>query len=163
MEITPKIFPTLDPKVIISNDSLYFFSDIEIKQILRNLSDLLLEQGIIILNYPVLEAFRGTHDLSVGIKKRKNKKELSKLITDNGFEIISSEYWPFFLSPILFFVRTFQKIKLKFSKNVNITSDVDLPPAIINKIFYYLTQSESILPYKPWGSSLFIVARKKSK
>ena len=114
-----------------------------------------------IINYPVLEAFRGTHDLSVGIKKRKNKNELTRLLNDSGFSILQNDYWPFLLSPIIFFVRTIQKVKLKLSKNVEINSDVNLPPYIFNKIFYYLTKAEIILPYKPWGSSLFIVARKK--
>ena len=101
------------------------------------------------------------HDISVGIKKRKNKKELEIMLSNNGYKILKSEYWPFLLSPFIYFVRTIQRFKLKRNKNVEITSDVNLPPYIINKLFYLITTLERLIPFKLFGSSLFIIAQKK--
>jgi hypothetical protein len=123
----------------------------------------LTEDGILIINYPALEAFKGIHDLSVGIDKRKNKRKLELLITESGYQIVHSEYWPFLLSPIIFLVRTYQKLKLKIRKNVKISSDISMPPDSLNKLFYYITKYEKIISKKPWGSSLFIIAKKKMK
>ncbi len=154
-------FSASKPSAIISNDSFYFFSDTELKQLLLNLNGLLADEGVLIINYPVLEAFRGVHDLSVGIKRRKNKKELERLLVDGGFQIASAEFWPFLLSPLLFLVRACQRVKLKIRKNVEITSDVSMPTSLLNKVFYCLTKAEEAIPNKPWGSSLFIVAKKR--
>lgn len=147
--------------MIISNDSLYFFDDSQIKKILNNIHEILTEDGILIINYPALNAFKGIHDLSVGIAKRKNKSELESLLTNNGYRVIHSEYWPFLLSPFIFIIRTFQRIKLKLSKDVKISSDVHIPSNILNKLFYSITKAENRINFKPWGSSLFIIAKKK--
>jgi SAM-dependent methyltransferase len=149
------------PKIALLNDSLCYFSEQEIKRILGNAHNYLCDNGLMIVNHPALKAFRGIHDISVGIQKRRNKRELEKLLKDNGFQIEHSEYWPFLLSPLIFLARSIQMLKLRIQKNVSITSDVDLPSSFINKLFYYITKTEQILPYKAFGSSLFIVARKQ--
>jgi hypothetical protein len=156
---TSDFFPER-PKVVISNDSLYFFTNKETQEILLNIKNALSDEGIIIINYPSLAAFRGIHDISVGIDKRKSKKELEALLKECGYKIIHSEYWPFLLSPVIFTARVIQRLKLKFQKNVTIHSDVNLPPYLLNKLFYHITKLEYLLSSKPWGSSLFIIAKK---
>jgi len=154
------LFPEGQAKAIISNDSFYFFAGRE-KMLLEKFRKVLTPKGLLILNYPALAAFGGIHDLSVGIKERIYKKKLVKILEENGFEISKAEYWPFFLSPFIFLVRSYQRIKLKMIKNVSINSDVSMPGKLINGLFYQLTKAEEKWPLKPWGSSLFIVARKK--
>ena len=67
----------------------------------------------------------------------------------------------FFVSPLVFAVRSFQRLKLKLNPKVNITSDVKLPIPLVNYLLAKLTLLENkILLCKPFGSSLFVVAKK---
>jgi SAM-dependent methyltransferase len=147
--------------VIISNDTFYFISEAERKKLISDFYKLLRPNGMVLLNLPALKAFRGIHDISVGIGYRFSKKDIKKMIDKGEFSIQRINYWPFFLSPVIYFSRLVQRIKIKMNKNIKIESDIDLPPEWINKLLYKLTSSENkILRRKPFGSSLFLVLRR---
>jgi SAM-dependent methyltransferase len=149
--------------VIISNDTFYFITEAERKQLISDFYKLLRPNGIVLLNLPALNAFRGIHDISVGIGYRFSKKDIKKMIDKEEFSIQRVNYWPFFLSPIIYFSRFFQRIKLKMNKNIKIESDIDLPPDWINKLLFKLTRCENnIFRRKPFGSSLFLVLRRNN-
>ena len=156
------LFSDNSADAFISNDSLYFLSDEERKKFSENVCRKLKPKGVVILNLPAFNAFRGTHDISVGIKNRFTKKNISAIFDQNKFEILEMKYWPFFLSPLIFIVRIMQRIKIFFSPAASQNSDVTVPPAFINNSFFAITMIENkITEYKPWGSSLFVVLRKK--
>ena len=115
-----------------------------------------------ILNLPSFEAFSGIHDKAVGIQKRFDKNIVIKMIDTTKFEILEKRYWPFLLSPIIFLVKFIQKIHLKFNKNIQIESDIDMPSQFMNNILYKIVKFENkFLSKKPFGSSLFLVLKKK--
>jgi len=59
-------------------------------------------------------------------------------------------------------VRSIQRLRLKLNPNVAIKSDVELPAAPVNYLLEKLTLLENqILAHKPFGSSLFVVAKKR--
>jgi len=147
--------------VIISNDTFYFISAGERKVLISDFHKILRPNGLVILNLPALKAFRGIHDISVGINSRFSKKDLSEMIDTAKFKVFRATYWPFFLSPLIFISRFFQRMKLLMIKNVVIKSDIDLPPDWLNNFFYKLSVFENnTFRHKAFGSSLFVVLKK---
>lgn len=147
--------------VIISLDVLYFLNENEQKDFINQAFDLLTEKGLLILNLPAGEEFRGIHDLAVGIKKRFCKKDILNLIKNSGFSLSEFVFWPFFLSPVIFCTRFFQRLSLMLNKSANIVSDVDIGPFILNYFLYKITKFENkFIKKKPFGSSMFIVLKK---
>ncbi len=147
--------------VFISNDTFYFINETERKTLINDFYNLLRPNGLIILNLPALKAFRGIHDISVGVNYRFSKKDIKKMVDISKFKIERATYWPFFLSPIIFTSRLIQRIKLKTNKNIKIESDIDLPSKRMNDLLFKLTQTENnIFRKKPFGSSLFLVLKR---
>lgn len=148
--------------VITSNDTFYFFSPEQRLEITNKFYTLLKPNGLVILNLPALSAFRGIHDVSVGCTYRFNRQDIYTIFDPDKYELVRSVYWPFLLSPIIFFSRWTQRIRLALNPNTAIESDIDLPSNSINTLLYKLVRFENKwLPIKLFASSLFLVMRKK--
>ena len=144
---------------IVSCDTLYFLNEEEQKIVLAKMLSLIKDNGRIVINIPALEVFRGTHDICVNIKSRPSKKQFKNILPQNAC-FVRSVYWPFLVSPIIFFVRLLQRRKLKYSSNNEFTSDIKTPGYILNSFLSIIGFLDSLLPLKPFGSSLFAVIRK---
>ncbi|MBW8051157.1 MAG: class I SAM-dependent methyltransferase [Cytophagales bacterium] len=148
--------------VIVSNDTLYFFSREEQIRIAKQFHKLLKVNGIAIINVPAFGAFRGVHDISVGIKYRFTKKDIWAVFEKTQFECLNVIYWPFLLTPFIYIARLFQRIKLKNIYNVKVKSDSKIPFGFINYLLFWLISFENnYFKKKPFGSSLFFVLKKK--
>ncbi len=146
--------------VIICHDILCMLKEPDDKIAFNKLVSLLKPDGLLLMNLPAGKYFRGTHDIAVGITKRYTKAHVKKLAA-NSIEIKESIYWPFLLSPVIFSVRSLQRIRTPFVRKRPVLSDVKLPPVLINKALHRLTNWENRnISLKPWGSSIFIVAKK---
>jgi SAM-dependent methyltransferase len=157
-----QIVPRESADAIVSNDTLYFFNADEQRHILNLCAQALAPGGLLILNLPALRAFRGVHDVSVGIARRFSEREVRALLSSTGLVMVRLCYWPFFLSPLIYARRLSQRLRLRRSSEVEVRSDVDLPPAPLNWTFEWLTRMENAaLPWKPFGSSLFVTATKR--
>ncbi len=149
--------------VILCNDVLYQFDDDEIQRILEGLYSRLSPHGLLISNNQAFRIFAGTHDIAVGSKQRFILKDLERL-SSAGFHVSYSTYWSLFLSPLILFVRLLQRIRLKTGliRPENVKSDVSLPSAFVNNLLYKIATAEGkLLKKSPFGSSLFVVFRKK--
>ena len=147
--------------IIISNDTFYFFTFEEKKEILKNFYKILNKDGLVILNLPALNSFSGVHNEAVGIKNRYSKRDLNLFIDESYFYLKNVQFWPILLSPIIFFMRFIQRLKMKKS-DYKIVSDLNLPPKLINSLLYYLTKFEISLNLRiPFASSMFIVLKVK--
>jgi len=147
--------------VIVSNDVLSVLQPGQDAEAIDKMLAMLRPGGILIINLAALRAFYGTHDVALDVEKRYSKKEMLRLVGDKAI-IRKMLYWPFFLSPVIFCIRWFQRMQLRFNKNKQFVSDVKTPPAVLNTLFYGLTTLENkLLPSKPWGSSLLTVLEKK--
>ncbi|MBS1565273.1 MAG: class I SAM-dependent methyltransferase [Bacteroidetes bacterium] len=160
LEVDATRTPRSQYDIIVSNDVICMLPDGKDGVALDRLLALLRPGGILIMNLPALRAGRGTHDIAVGIAQRYSRKSIRALTGTNAV-VRSMLYWPFFLSPIIFGVRWWQRRQLQLNKNREIVSDVKNPPGWINNLFYGLTSLENrLLPAKPWGSSLLTVWQK---
>jgi len=148
--------------VVISNDVLYFLDEAQTSATLLKVHAVLKPGGVFMGNLPAFKAFAGIHDLSVGIRRRYSRGEFMKLVGPGQFEEVSMLYWPFVLSPIVFVARLLQRIKIRFGRNLEIKSDIDLPPRWINQLLFRIVSFENgAFKKKPWGSSLFFVIRRR--
>jgi SAM-dependent methyltransferase len=149
--------------VIVSNDTLYFFQEQEQENVVEQFRRILKPGGLLILNLPALKAFRGIHDICVGIKVRFSKADTRRLLKESLFDVVQELYWPFLLSPVIYAVRLSQRIKMRRNPHFQIGSDTNLPPERLNRIFLELTLFENrMLARRPFGSSLLLMGRKKS-
>lgn len=146
--------------VVICNDSFYYLTDSEQKKFLMDLYSLLKPGGLLIMNLIAFRCMAGIHDLSVGIyssDQRTSLKEFRSKLKGLGFNISSSRYWPFLLSPVIFLIRLKQRISLKWNPDTVIESDIDLPMKFINLLLYRLTSLElKLFKSTFFGSSLFV-------
>lgn len=142
---------------IVCNDVLYFLTPQERVAAFRSWRGLLRKGGKIILNVPTGNAFRGIHDVSVGIGERISFARLQSELHEAGYRILYRRYWPFLLSPLVLAARFWQRRKLRRGE-AEIRSDIDVPAAQVNAGMYAITRTEMFLPIGWFGSSLFVVA-----
>ena len=148
--------------VVICNDILCYLTDVELKIFFTNIALLLNEDGTILINVPALRAFSGLHDLAVGIKQRFARKDYDKYIDAKQLKILSTRYWPFLLSPLIYLIRSYQRIKLRLFKIKKIESDIKQSNWLVNSVLFKICQFEiKYLPTcVPFGSSLFLIIQK---
>lgn len=153
-------YPRTSANIIISNDTLCSLNGEERSSFMGQCFEVLRPGGLLFLNLPALEAFRGIHDLSVGIQHRFSRAALPSLIDPTMFHMIRVLYWPFLLSPVIYCVRLWQRMKMKLTRDYEVCSDIDLPHSWVNRVLEGLTRFENRrLPAKPFGSSLYLVLK----
>ena len=156
-------YPRSSADVIISNDTLCFLNGEERSSFMGQCFEVLRPGGLLILNVPALKAFGGIHDLSVGIQHRFSRYDLRRLIDLHKFRLIEDLYWPFLLSPLVYCVRLWQRMKMRLAKNYEVRSDIDIPRPWINRVLEGLTRFENRrFRLKPFGSSLYLVLQSLS-
>lgn len=146
---------------LISNDTLCYFTPADQERMMRLFWQALAPGGLLILNLPAFAAFRGIHDLSVGIQYRFSRVDIPRLLSPSRFQLVRACFWPFCLSPAIYLVRRGQRRRLRRSGATGLKSDIGLPPRWLNCILHGLTRLENAwLPWKPFGSSLFLAGKK---
>lgn len=150
--------------IIIAADSLCYIEESERYQFIIDAHSILKPGGFLIINDPSFACFRGTHDLAVGLVGRISPHEFLKKIREDLYTVEVSRCWPFLLSPAILFLRSFTKIKSKFSRYQDDgSSDFKYNNDFLNKIFFKLTEFELNNRVKGFfGSSHFKVLRKIS-
>ena len=146
--------------VIVSNDSLYFLSDEEQDSFLRDCHERLNPGGRLILNLPARAAFAGTHDEAVGIGRRFELADVSRLCRTAPWRLLSQRCWPLLLSPLILLERMRQRRQRLRRRDHVPESDVQMPPPLINAACYGLTRLEAAWPGPTFGSSFFLVLEK---
>lgn len=149
---------------VICNDVFTYFSDEEIVNVMRSIGQKLTPNGLFITNNNAHAAFAGIHDWVVGGQKRFVAADLERLAAQAGLRLTYDTYWSVLLAPLIMAVRAWQRFQLRrgwvdLSKQ---SSDVAVPPALINQLLYGLVKLEEKLWRKgPYGSSVFMVFQKK--
>lgn len=143
---------------ICSLDTLCYLEPPDWIKVTTGLADLLAPRGLLVFNLPSFSGFAGTHDLSVGIKRRFSKADLPRLYDPSRLELLEAHYWPFLLSPLIYLVRRLQRRALSRNPRLPLKSDLHFPVNWINRPLYLLTCLEYWLRLPcPWGSSLYLV------
>lgn len=149
--------------VIICNDALYFLDEAAQRKAISSLGMILKPNGILMINIPALGAFRGIHDLQVSINTRVNRSDFISLFNPLTFHLESVRYWPFVLSPAIWVVRAIQRFRLKYVNGFTVKSDVRSLSPLLNTLLFRLVKWETTrLSFTPFGSSLFVVLKKKA-
>jgi SAM-dependent methyltransferase len=155
-------FGTEQADVIVSHDNFYFLSPVQRRAVTDDFYKILRPGGIVIMNLPALKVFAGIHDLSVGVVYRFSRSDIGNIFDEKKFVRRKVLYWPFLLSPVIFLERLIQKARIALQKAPEIKSDTEVPASWLNNLLFNLTKQENVwLPYKPWGSSLFLVMKKR--
>jgi SAM-dependent methyltransferase len=156
-----KVFQKESFDVVISNDTICLLQPPNDKLLISKLCNLLQPGGMLIFNTAALKLFSGTHDVVVEMKKRYTLPEVKNLVPPH-MKIITTLFWPFILSPLIFGLRAAQRLKLQMFPGTSISSDVKMPHPLFNYLFYKATVLENKLPgNKPFGSSIFTVLQKE--
>jgi hypothetical protein len=126
---------------------------------IRECSQALTKRGILILTVPAFKWLWGIQDSVTRHKRRYKREEILNLLTLEGFEVLKSSYFNFFLFfPILFARRVTRLLGLKIRSENEINSP--LLNLLLKGIFSlepYLLRHFSF----PFGVSILSVARKK--
>lgn len=146
--------------IIVSLDVLYHKSVTDIDKIMHSFNKALCPGGILIMNLPAFKILRRAHDEIVGGDKRFRKREIKNILTGNGFQVHTISYRYVSLFIFILLRKLFGEVRKKPE------SDLARLSAPVNGSFYLLHRIENEIIKTgfsiPLGSSLFVVARKRS-
>lgn len=134
--------------------------DVDDKLAVPNFYNWLSEDGNLLLSVPAYRFLLGKHDNVVHQNKRYCKKEVKKLLVENGFEIIKISYCVCLLFPVAVLKRWSDKVFK--SKNAE-HNEVKMPGKYINKFFLTIMRFEKFLLKHislPFGLSVIVLAKK---
>ncbi|MEI7603843.1 MAG: class I SAM-dependent methyltransferase [bacterium] len=159
--ITNIIFPDSTFDITLCIDVIGILDDKDRKIAIDELLRVTKSNGIIIMHSAAHEFLRSQHDEVCNLKKRFTKKEYEALFENTNISIIKSSYRYFLLSPLII---TYKIVKKFLGKNKIPKSDQNVPIYPINILFKILMRIEDFfgryINY-PFGSSIFIIVRKK--
>ncbi len=128
---------------------------------LRGFFEVLKPGGVLVVNLPAFKSLRGEHDLAVGIARRFRAPELQALCQRAGFDILLLSYW----NAALFLPLWAWRRLSRGAGEAQATSDTARSPRWLNPLLTGLVLSEVGLTRWlcwPWGSSVFVLARRPS-
>jgi len=120
------------------------------------------KDGHLLLTVPAYKFLLSKHDEMVHQNKRYTKKQINKLLEDNGFEIVALSYCVCLLFPVAVIKRTLDKI---FSSKETEHNEVKLPLNMINQFFLWIMRIENFLMRyvsMSFGLSVMVLAKKKT-
>jgi SAM-dependent methyltransferase len=139
--------------LITSIDSLYFLENAEQSLLLREAHRCLRKNGRIFLHVPALKIFSREHDLTVGIRRRFRRSDLTQLLHSAGLAAQSR------IRPRLCFLSLgilVRKTQQKLFPRASSRSDLFSLPRVLNQLLLTYQRWEDSLPVLPWGSSFFV-------
>ena len=144
--------------LITSFDVLYHRAIADDQVALNEFARLLKPNGIVIIRVPAFESLRGAHDQLVHTRHRYTANEMRGKIQSAGLKVVRLTYANFFLFIPIYLTRA-----LQLARGKEESSDVELPPAILNSLLESLIEIESLLIRfinLPFGVSVFALAIK---
>jgi SAM-dependent methyltransferase len=149
--------------LITSMDVLYHAKIKNDTAILEKFHEALAPNGTLILNLPAFNLLKRQHDLVVHTHRRYRKKALTEQLRHIGFEIELVSY----RMPHLFLAILLIKAWPRSNRNPKPSSDVKPLPKALNQIMYRLGKWENRWLLNkctiPFGSSVFVIVRKKTR
>jgi SAM-dependent methyltransferase len=151
--------------VITSIDVLYHKNITDDSAVMRRLLNGLKPGGILILNLVAHEFLRSTHDIAVHTRERYTRKGLCKRLVAAGFGIEFATYRVSLLFPFIAVFRLLSRFTVcREAVPGEVASDVSMPHRMINALLLKTMRLENIFlgwAVLPFGSSVFVVARKQ--
>lgn len=132
---------------------------------LNKSANLLKQDGFIVITVPANMLLWSQVDKISGHKRRYNKKNLSGLLENSGFNIEAVSYYNFFLFFPQLLLRKFMKHKESNNK-ILLEGGLRKLPFLVNFIFTIILSIErGIMKYSPlpFGASLIIIGKKRNE
>ncbi len=133
---------------------------------LEALHSLLKPDGYLLITVPAFPFLWSRHDEINHHYRRYIKSTLQRVAIQGGYKLNYTTYFNFFLFPIVAIIRSLKKLLKIDEKNLNISSDLNIPRKPINKFLSYLFASERYFMKwfsMPFGVSLLLVAQKSNQ
>ena len=150
--------------IITSIDVLYHAGIRDDVDVLKRLYAALRPGGLLILNLVAHEFLRSSHDVAVHTRERYTRQTLLRRVSTAGFSPEFATYRVCSLFPLIAGYRLLHRRSRADTADVQtITSDVVVPPPIINSLLLAVIRLENRLMKRyalPCGSSIFVCARK---
>ena len=129
------------------------------KIVLNNFYDLLKNDGTLIISVPAIKNFYGERDKKLGHYRRYDKKELTNLLKNAGFEIFKIRYWNFIgVIPIVLSEKLLHK---PVNENIRY-SRISLSSKIFNHLLnYWFSIIENNIHFHI-GLTLIVVCTKRA-
>ncbi len=134
---------------------------------LKSVHTILAEQGLLYITVPAYKALWSDDDVDAGHFRRYSTKKLESILTQANFELVYSTYF-FSLLPLPIFMLRCIPSKLRYLKHKKSDSyykKEHLPKPMLTRFLSWFWRKElSCISQKkkiPFGSSCFIVARRK--
>lgn len=128
--------------------------------VVKQVFDLLPKGGSLVATVPAYQALWSHHDVVHKHFRRYNKKQIKSLFEKTGFEVVYVSYSNFFLFPLAYLKRIYDKL---FHKVDNEYIPVERVSKLTNSIFKWIFKSEKNFQPAisfPYGLSVLIVGRK---
>lgn len=146
--------------VIVCLDVLYHAAIKDDAAVMRKFYDALAPAGLLILHLPAFECLRRGHDNVVMTRHRYVRSEVKKLVTLHRFEVVVCTY----RLPWLFLGALAWKMVERWRGTLS-ESDLGALPCWLNRTLLSVARLDNVLVRcglrMPFGSSIFVVARKK--
>ncbi len=151
--------------VITSIDVLYHSGVNDDIAVMRRLRSGLKPGGMLILNLVAHEFLRSTHDIAVHTRERYTRTVLCQRLRAAGFHIEFASYRVSLLFPFITVYRLLSRFNVcREMDQSEVASDVSSPHWLINALLVKIIALENTFLRKtslPFGSSIFVVARKQ--
>lgn len=148
--------------VAISNDNIYHLGKSQRRETTNNICRALKPGGVFLMNLPAFAAFRGRHDILLGITQRFSRADIWDIFDANRYDCIRQAYWPALLSPLIYSIRLGQRMRDRIAPPAHAISDGEIPPRWLNSALFGLTAFEIRHLQTPFGSSLFLAMSPRS-
>ena len=128
--------------------------------VMQKIRKMLTDDGLFFVNVPAHKFLWSEHDEALEHKRRYHRVELTKKLSDAGFEIVSNSYFVTVISPLIILYRMWGNI---FGKSAYPKTSYVLLPKKLNDFFVALLKIETRILLKthiPFGVTLNVVARK---
>ena len=127
----------------------------EIRRVLR-------PDGLLIVTVPAFQFLWSEHDVALHHYRRYTRRNLTRLLADEGLKIISASYVITFSFPLIVLYRVLKGALNFFSSDTAKTSHVRLPSPLNTFFIRILAWESKLLAYTtfPFGTSVLVVATK---
>ncbi|MFZ4856384.1 MAG: class I SAM-dependent methyltransferase [Desulfuromonadaceae bacterium] len=151
--------------IITSLDVLYHTGIHDDGAVMKRLRNALKPGGMLILNLVAFEFLRSSHDIAVHTRERYTRSMLCRRVHESGFDISFATYRVSLLFPLIAGYRLLVRSTSCRAATLNeVVSDVSSPHRLINALLLKTIELENRLfelVSLPFGSSIFILARKR--
>jgi ubiquinone/menaquinone biosynthesis C-methylase UbiE len=151
-------FPDEQFDVIALMDVLYHKQVSDKDAPLREIYRLLKPGGIVMLNVPAYQWLFSSHDVAVHTDKRFTRPEIIALLQKNGFHVAFAGYWNTLLFPAVASARLLRKVTPQRGSDL----DDATGPLMGGICTTLLSLEQRLMPYLPFGLSVFAVGKRVS-